>query len=224
MAADATALLILKQDGISRYSREGLDYSETNTVISTARALTWDASPDLTQLTSLNQKTDGSIELNRSVFSDQSYEQSLITSGLPLTSAIGATIQINIQGDEILLAAWQREENNQASPSVWHLAVNDDSVATLSVQSEAYSGEPSEQLVFGSSDDLQTSYLSWSDNSQHQIQIYQLNKQTLVQSFDLDSALSLDQQSYGLAVSGDGTRISWANDKVYTLDQRRERK
>lgn len=221
LAADASALLVVDQDGISRYSREDLIYRKSSTIKGSTPTLTWDASPDLTQLTSLSQQPNSSIELSRSIFRDQSYEQSIITTGLPISSASGATIQINSQGDEILLAAWQLEENKQPSPSVWHLAVNGNSVDTLSVQHEAASGEASKQLVFNSSDDLKTSYLSWNDNSLQQIQMYQLNEQNLLESFDLDATLTLTQQPYGLAVSGDGARISWANEMVYTFDQHR---
>ncbi len=222
MAGDASALLVIKQNGVSRYSRADLDYSETSTVSKETPILTWDASPDLTQLAWLSQKNGGGIELNRSTLIEQSYEQSLISSGMPLISTAGATIQINTRGDEILLAAWQSEENSQASPSVWHAAITDDRVTVLSVQSEAFAGGPPDQLVFASNDDLQTSYLSWSDTAQQQIQIYQMNKKSLLQSFDLLGALSLAQQPYRLAVSGDGTSLSWANDMVYILEQRRD--
>ncbi len=221
MAGDATAMMALNQDGLTRYTRENLDYVVTSTLLSDAHVLTWDASPDLTHLAWLSQKAGEDIVLTRSTFGVEAYAQAFITTGMPLSNTLGASIQINSQGDEILLAGWQNEGKLQASPTIWHAALTNDSLSVFSVQSEAYSGDASAQLILGSSDDLQTSYLSWSDNGQQQIEIYQMNKQSLVQGFDLYSALLLTQPSYELAISGNGSSLSWASNSVFTLEQRR---
>jgi len=190
--------------------------------------LTWDASGDLAHLAWLSQKGGDNITLTRAQYNgdsssasgNHSYQLSFIDDGIPLSTTLGATIQINAQGDEFLLAGWQAGEKLTATPSVWHAAITNNAISILSVQSEAYLGEPTDQLIFNSSDDLQTSYLSWNDNTQMQIQVYQMDKQSLVNGFDLRSALSLSQPIYELAISGDGTSLSWAGNLVFTLEQR----
>lgn len=217
MAGDADSLLVLAEHGLTHYSRDGFIYLEVSTETGDTRVLTWDASPDLSELAWLSHTPGGDMEFNRLRFRDNSYKHSMITNGMPLMFSIDANIQINSQGDEILIAGW-RSENNQTSAVVWHAAIADDSVQVMSMQSATVTDQSFEQLVFGSSDDLQTSYLGWINNAQQHVQLYHMNKQSLTRSFKLHTAFSLAQQWYALAISGDGTRLSWASDLVYTLD------
>jgi len=73
-------------------------------------------------------------------------------------------------------------------------------------------------MRFGSSDDLQTSYLAWHNNDSQQAQAFHTDMLGLSRSFRLHEALALEPQNYTLAISGDGTQLSWAGETANTLD------
>gem|GEM_PF-6579746 len=93
-----------------------------------------------------------------------------------------------------------------------------DAVTVVASQTESSQDVVTSEMRFGSSDDLQTSYLVWHNNDRQQAQVFHTNLLGLSRSFRLHDALALEPHSYALALSGDGTQLSWAADTASTLD------
>ncbi len=126
---------------------------------------------------------------------------------------------MNNAGDEWLLAAWQALENQDLSLQLQHIAIaDDDTVSLLSSQTIANSTDEQSQLKLGSSDDLQTSYITWGNQLNKTTQLNHISSTGLSRSFGLSDYVELESTNQTLAISGDGSTLSWADKHIYTLD------
>jgi len=119
MSGDASSLIVLSTNGVTRYTRLGLEYQQPLTEAGDAKLIAWDASADHKHVVWLSSTPDGGTRLNRLAPIGKSYALTTINKGMPLLSNDAAFIEVDLSGNNLLLASWQRTENQRHTPSVW---------------------------------------------------------------------------------------------------------
>jgi len=212
----AQNLITITGDGFARYKREGFDFKLSQTIFANDPAITWDTAHNVGVVSWLSQQADGSQSIHRAD-ADGTISSVLLSDALPNLFAFSAQIQSSNDGDNFIIAAWQRVDERLFQAKMFYGLIVDNAWHSLSSQVLSEPAAIPSTIVLDSSEELSLNTVSWQEHAQQGTQLLYIQDDFINKSLSLTPAdASLGPVKF--SVSGDGSVLAWGNREIETLD------